>query len=66
MGGAGEFEGSSLVRAVNNKLKTQHGRPMTYDFMKSSLDELGVKVRARRKNMGEGVGFRMKWQQGRA
>lgn len=40
----GEFEGSSLVRAVNSKLKTTHGRPMTYDFMKSSVEAIGFKV----------------------
>jgi len=42
---AGDFEGSSLVRAVNKKVKTQHGRPLTYDFLKNSVEELGFKAR---------------------
>ena len=32
------------MRAVNKKVKTQHGRPLTYDFLKNSVEELGFKV----------------------
>jgi len=42
---AGDFEGSSLERAVNKKVKTQHGRPLTSDFLKNSVEELGFKAR---------------------
>ncbi len=33
------------MRAVNKKVKTQHGRPLTYDFLKNSVEELGFKAR---------------------
>ena len=32
------------MRAVNKKVKTQHGRPLTYDFLKNSVEELGFKA----------------------
>ena len=34
------------MRAVNKKVKTQHGRPLTYDFLKNSVEELGFKARS--------------------